>query len=135
MNGDEVDWFAAMQHESGESAYTFATFSDNAGQVTQAPRGTDAPPLPDRTAEWEALTDTRNAATAASAYAADNNGSYTSITLFALEVYGFVQSPGVTTTVTASRGGDQVIITSEHASGGRACQYDSATGEFVPIPR
>jgi hypothetical protein len=137
MNGNDVDWSAAMQHESGGSAYTFATFGDNAGQVTQAPRGTDAPPLPDRIAEWEALakTDTRNAATAATAYAADNNGSYTGITLFALEVHGFVQSPGVTTTVTASSGGDQVIIVSEHASGGRAYQYDSATGEIVPIPR
>jgi hypothetical protein len=82
-----------------------------------------------------AQSDLRNATTAASAYAADNNGSYTGMTLFALEVYGFVQGPGVTTTVTATSGGDQVIIVSEHASGGRAYQYDSASGEIVPIPR
>ncbi len=95
-----------------------------------------APPLPDRNAEWETLTelDTRNAATAASAYAADN-GDYTGITLFALGVYGFVQTPGVTTTVTATSAGNQMIIASEHASGGRAFQYDSTTGEITPIPR
>ncbi len=92
MNGNDFDWSAAMQHESGGSAYTFATFGDNAGQVIQAPRGTGAPALPDTTAEWEALAeiDTRNAATAASLYAADNDGSYTGITLFALLTYGFV---------------------------------------------
>jgi len=136
MNGNDVDWSAAMQHESGGSAYTFSTFGDNAGQVIQAPRGTSVPPLPDRTAEWEALAqiDTRNAATAASSYAADNNGSYTGITFFDLQTYAFVQSPGVTTTVAATSGGDQVIIVSECASGGRAYQYDSTTGEIVPIP-
>lgn len=54
--------------------------------------------------------------------------------MFALVSYGFVQSPGVTTTVTSTSGGDQVMFVSEHASGGRAYQYDSATGEIVPIP-
>ncbi len=137
MNGNDVDWSAAMQHQSGGSTYTFATFGDNSGQVTPAPRGTGAPPLPDRTAQWEALveSDTRNAAMAASLYAADNSGSYTGITLFALVSYGFVQSPGVTTTVTTLSGGDQVLIVSEHTYGGRAYQYDSTTGEIVPVPR
>jgi hypothetical protein len=92
--------------------------------------------MPDETAEWEALAeiDTRNAATAASAYAAENE-DYTSLNLFAPEVYGFVQRPSVTTTVTATSAGDQLIIASECASGGRAYQHDSSTGEITPIPR
>jgi hypothetical protein len=137
MNGNDFGWSDAMQHEGGGSAHTFATFGDNAGQVIQAPRGTSTPGLPDRTAEWETLAelDTRNAATAASSYAADNNGFYTGISLFDLESYGFVQSPGVTTTVIAVSAGADVVIVSEHSYGGRAYQYDSTTGEIVPIAR
>jgi hypothetical protein len=55
--------------------------------------------------------------------------------LFALVSYGFVRSPGVTTTVTTLSGGDQVLIVSEHMYSGRAYQYDSTTGEIVPISR
>ncbi len=73
MNGNDFGWSAAIQHESGGSAHTFATFGDNAGQVIQAPHETSAD--------------------------------------------------------------DQMIIASEHASGGRAFQYDSTTGEITRIPR
>jgi len=68
-------------------------------------------------------------------YAADNNGFYTGISLFDLESYGFVQSPGVTTTLIAVSAGADVVIVSEHSYGGRAYQYDSTTGEIVPIAR
>ena len=139
MNGNVDYWSAAMQHEGGGSAYTYATFGDNAGQVNQAPRGTSAPPLPDRTAEWEAMaqSDLRNLVTAANVYGADQpDGSYTGITVAALEIgYGFVPSPGVITQINASAGGDQFVAWSEHTDGGSAYQYDSATGRIVPISR
>ena len=138
MNGDAFNWSAAMQHEGGGSAYTYATFGENAGEVTQAPRGTSAPSLPDRTAEWEALaqSDLRNLVTAANVYAADQpDGSYTGITIAVLSDYGFVPSQGVITAISVTAGGDQFIAWSEHTSGGSAYQYDSATGEIVPISR
>jgi hypothetical protein len=46
INGSWSDWSAAMQHANGGSAFTYATFGPNAGQVVEAPRGTSAPPLP-----------------------------------------------------------------------------------------
>jgi hypothetical protein len=55
--------------------------------------------------------------------------------LFDLESYGFLQSPEVTTTVIAVSAGADVVIVSEHMDGGRAYQYDSITGEIVPIAR
>jgi hypothetical protein len=139
MNGDALNWSAAMQHEGGGSAYTYATFGANAGEVTQAPRGTSAPTLPDRTAEWEALaqSDLRNLVTAANAYAADQpDGSYTGITIAVLSAnYGFVPSQGVNSAISVTAGGEQFIARSEHNEGGSAYQYDSATGNIQPVPR
>jgi len=136
MHGNAYDWSAATQHKNGGSAYTFATFGADSGQVVEAPRGTGAPALPDRIAEWEALAqvDTRNAAVAANAYAADHNGSYRGISLAGLVSEGFVQSPGVTTTIVDTTP-NYVVIESEHAYGGRAYQYDSRNGQFGFVPR
>lgn len=137
LNGNAYDWSAAMQHSRGGSAYTFATFGENSGEVVEAPRGTNAPTLPDRTAEWEAMaqTNTRNAALAADVYAAENNGSYTGLTLTHLGVNGFEPSPNVTTTVTTVQAGTGVLIESAHNFGGRAYQYNSFTGRIEPVTR
>jgi hypothetical protein len=134
INGDDVDWSAAMQHSRGGSAYTFATFGEDSGRVIEAPRGTGAPVLPGSIAEWEKLAeiDTRNAATAATTYAADNNGDYTGLTVAALVVNGFVQSPNVSTVVVEATP-NHVVIESRHSYGGRTYRYDSATGKVEPV--
>jgi hypothetical protein len=46
INGNISNWSASMQHSSGGSAFTYATFGPNAGQVVRVPRGTGAPLLP-----------------------------------------------------------------------------------------
>lgn len=48
------------------------------------------------------VSDTRNAATAATAFAQGTNGDYTGMTVADLETNGFNQSDGNTTTVTAA---------------------------------
>jgi hypothetical protein len=138
INGDAVNWSAAMQHSRGGSAYTFATFGENSGKVTEAPRGTGAPTLPDKIAEWEALaqTDVRNAAAAATLYTADHNGNYRDITYDGLVSEGFVPSANVTTKIVeTSPNYYYVVIESAHDYGGRTYRYDSRTGTIGPVPQ
>src|SRR5215218_6187449 len=86
---------------------------------------------------WEAAaqSDLRNAATAANACAADNDGSYVSCgTAEQLSPYGFEKSPDVTyvnLTATASRW----VSATQHSEGGSAYQFDSATGNIQSVPR
>ena len=86
---------------------------------------------------WEAAaqSDLRNAATAANACAADNDGSYVSCgTAEQLSPYGFDKSPDVTyvnLTATASRW----VSATQHTEGGSAYQFDSATGNIQSVPR
>jgi hypothetical protein len=139
MNGILYDWSAAMQHSGGGSAYTYATFGDNAGQVTPAPRGTSAPILPDRTAEYEALAlhDLENAVAAADACAADNDGSYATCTIATLSAsYGFESSFDVVTTVVSATS-SRWVAASHHQNlpAGDYYQYDTATGEYQHFPQ
>jgi hypothetical protein len=86
---------------------------------------------------WEsaAQVDLRNASAAATSCAANNNGSYVPCgTAGELQAYGFSQTIDViymnfeaSPTRWASR--------TQHASGGSAFEYDTATGEMEPIPR
>lgn len=136
INGNAYDWSAAMQHSRGGSAYTFATFGETSGEVIEAPRGTGAPTLPDKIAEWEASaeSDVRNAAVAATQYAVDHNGDYRDITYAGLVSEGFVPSPNVTTDIVAtSPNYYYVVIESAHDYGGRAYRYDSRTGTIGPV--
>ena len=86
---------------------------------------------------WEAAaqSDLRNAATAANACAADNDGSYVSCgTAEQLSPYGFEKSPDVTyvnLTATASRW----VSATQHSEGGSAYQFDSAIGNIQSVPR
>jgi hypothetical protein len=87
-------------------------------------------------AAWEeaAQSDLRNAATAAEACAADNNGSYAVCTAAVLEVnYGFTRSPDVVLTVVQTTSSRWVAV-AKNANGGSAYKYDTAEGKIVPYP-
>jgi type IV pilus assembly protein PilA len=92
-----------------------------------------APPSDDR--EAAAQSDLRNAAAAATACAAANDGSYVECgTEAQLLSYGFDKSPDVTyvnLTATASRW----VSATQHNDGGSAYQFDTSTGEIQPVPR
>jgi hypothetical protein len=87
-------------------------------------------------AAWEAAaqSDLRNAAAAAEAYAADNNGSYVGLTVAVLAAnYGFTSSPDVVLTVTEATATHWVGM-SKNANGGSGYKYDSVEGKIVPYP-
>jgi type IV pilus assembly protein PilA len=86
--------------------------------------------------EATAKSDLRNAASAATACAADNNeASYTNCgTIAQLEANGYQHASNVTlviTTATATRW----VAQAQHDSGGSAYRFDKDTGQIVPIPR
>ena len=81
-----------------------------------------------------AQADLRNAATAATACGADNNGSYANCgTIAQLAAYGYNPNPDVSIFINATVA--RWTATAQHNAGGSAYQYDSATGEITPVPR
>jgi type IV pilus assembly protein PilA len=80
----------------------------------------------------ECRSDTRNAAAAATAFAADNNGDYTGMTIGGggandlAANYGFNQSPNTTTTVTAAD--TDSFTLSSNCEGPGTVTYDSDVG-------
>jgi hypothetical protein len=121
---------AMLVNPSGAQTPT-SVFASAAFRCVAAPNV--APP----SEAWEAAaqSDLRNAATAANACAADNDGSYVSCgTAEQLSPYGFEKSPDVTyvnLTATASRW----VSATQHSEGGSAYQFDSATGNIQSVPR
>ncbi|MBA2343549.1 MAG: Ig-like domain-containing protein [Rubrobacter sp.] len=133
MDSNLIDWSASMQHASGGSAYTYANFGENAGQVMESTRGTDAPALPDRVAEWNAIArgDLESAVSAASACATDNGGSYFNCGSAAqLKPYGFTQTINVTYANLSATTTYWVATTSHSYSDGTYYQYDTRTGQI-----
>lgn len=135
MNGSVLDWSAAMQHTNGGSAYTYANFGENAGQVIEAPRGTSAPTLPDRTAEWESIARSalEDAIVPANECVADHDYYVFCDTMAELAAYGLTGKPDVVYSFFTT-GVNQMVITTQHINGGSAYQYDTATGEIEPSP-
>src|SRR5829696_6399061 len=65
----------------------------------------------DKADEAACKSDTRNAAESATLYASDNDGSFTGVSTAVLDTdYGFNQTDGVATTVTAVGGADVDIV-------------------------
>ena len=133
--------------------YTSHTWVDDAGRTRTmmvSPSGTQTPATfnaafrcvaaPSTVAPnpaWEAAakSDLRNAAAAATACAAEHDGSYVECgTEAQLLPYGFEKSPEVTYAnlmATATRW----VSATQHDDGISAYQFDSATGEITPVPR
>ena len=73
--------------------------------------------------------DMRNFAAAAVSYSADHNGSYTGMSVDALDTdYGFNQSAGNTTTLTGPAPGSTYTAQTVCAGGTGTVTFDSATG-------
>lgn len=77
----------------------------------------------------ECKSDTRNAAAAATSFAAStSDGSYTGATMPLLASgHGFNQSPNTTTTITGTPG-DNIVFSSDCAGSTGTVTYDSANG-------
>ena len=94
-----------------------------------------SPATPDSTTlESIAQADLRNAATAATACGADNNGSYANCGSIAhLAAYGYNQNPDVSITITATAA--RWTATTQHDEGGSAYRYDTETGRIETVAR
>jgi type IV pilus assembly protein PilA len=85
--------------------------------------------------EAAAQSNLRNAAAAATACAADNNGSYANCgTIAQLEANGYQTDSNVTLVITTATE-TRWVAEAQHNSGGSAYRFDTATGQIVPIPR
>jgi len=75
------------------------------------------------------VSDTRNAATAATSFGTENNGDYTGMLVSDLEANGFNQSAGNDTTITNADDAGFSLKTTCVSGGGDEATFDSATGD------